>query len=380
MPYVLTLFDYDQYPPVPLQSMVVGDEVRFYTFYQKNTGITIKHIWETIREFLRVFEEPVYLNDFKSHIKAFGLEQHVDHEVYDLCLPKIKVKPSDERHGKILLAKIMAEVSKLQPQSWQRLLANSMIVYQFLEDQGVRDGFKRKSTIYSLDTYTGRSKTLQFNVQGATDQFDIRPVRDGNFFYIHFDWVAADLRMAAYMSKDEEMFSSFETSDPYARMAEYLNDEEFTRDVCKTQFLRAIYSLDYNNPILDIFPVFKEWMKERVALMRRNAFLDTILGRRFVVEDNELSVFNSQFQGSVAHAMQALLIRLFDRYRLNILAEVHDSIVLCCPENMVGQLIKSVIPIMFDPLRDFVPSSPTMPLKVSIGNSWKKWRVFREYR
>lgn len=381
MQHVLTLFDYTCYPPLPLQSIVVGEDIKFYTFYIKGTGVKIKQIWEAIEEFKAIFETPTCVNDFKSHIQAFNLDRHVEYDVYDMNIPSIKFTPQCEDAGKRFLAKVMSEFRGVRFELWNRLFANASVVYQTIEDNGVRDDYKRLPVIYSLDTYTGRSKTLRYSVQGATEECDIKSVREANEVLVHFDWIAADMRMAAVMSGDQDMLDSYKESDPYTRMAEYLNDPQFPRDKCKTQFLKAIYSLNIDNPVLDFYPIFKQWMRDRLGFMRRECHLDTIMGRKFSWnKDNELSVFNSQFQGSVAHAMQAALTKLFVNYRNNILVDMHDSVVMSCSESMLKGLIDAVVPIMTDPLNGCVDQSPFMPLKVSVGTKWKQWQKLREYR
>jgi hypothetical protein len=379
MQHVLTLFDYTKTPPLPLQSVVIGDSVRFYTFYLLDTGIKVREIEEQVKQFRELFEQTTCVNDFKAHVAAFNLDKHVEYDVYDMNLPPIRIAPRGELHGKKLLAKIAAEYMKLEPSPWNQLLANASVVYQHLEELGVRNGHKRMPVHYSLETTSGRSKTLGYNVQGTTAQENVRSTRDENTVLVHFDWVAADLCMAANMSGDEAMLDSFKESDPYMAIANHLNSPEFDRAACKGMFLKAFYSLNTNSPIFDVFPTFKEWMLDRVNFMRRHGYVESIMGRRFRGE-NELSVFNSQFQGSVAHAMQATLRGLFYGCGSNFVAEIHDSLVMSAPATEVGSLISRVVPVMISPFEGWLETPPRMPLKVSVGSSWKQWKRLREYR
>lgn len=380
MQHVLTLFDYTTSPPTPLQSIVVGETVRFFTFYLRGTGIKLKAIEEQIAIFRDQLEvNATCINDFKSHVAAFRLDPHVEYEVFDMNLPPLKLKPQNEKQGKRLLAKLAVEFVKMDQATWNQLLANASVVYQHLEDLGVRNGYKRLNVHYSLETVTGRSKTLGDNVQGTTEQDDIHSTRDENTILVHFDWVAADLCMAAHMSGDEAMLESFRESDPYTSIVNYLNDPKFDRAACKGMFLKSFYSLRTDSPIFDVFPTFKEWMIDRVNFMRLNGYVESIMGRRFR-GSNELSVFNSQFQGSVVHAMQATLVRLFYECGSNFVAEIHDSLVLSAPESDVGALINQVVPVMISPLDGWLESPPRMPFKVSIGRKWKQWKRLREYR
>jgi DNA polymerase I-like protein with 3'-5' exonuclease and polymerase domains len=255
------------------------------------------------------------------------------------------------------------------------------VVYQDIEDRGVRDNFKKMHPIYSRDTFTGRSKSLSFNVQGATEEYDIKSIFDDDKVFVHFDWLAADIRMASFMSQDERMELAFKQSDPYTILVEYLNDPEFSRDKIKIEFLRAFYSLKFDDPIFGIYPRFKEYMQSKVNELDESGYSTSIVGRRYYLKgDNKLGVFNAQFQGSVAHAMQALLVKIYQKFRYNILTEMHDSVVLCCPEKLVIPIIKDVVNIMKDPLSGYVDPSPIMPVKVSVGRKWKAWKTVRVYR
>jgi DNA polymerase I-like protein with 3'-5' exonuclease and polymerase domains len=267
-------------------------------------------------------------------------------------------------------------------QPWQKLLANAAVVYQYLEDVGIRDNYRRVPLRYSLETYTGRSKTLMFNLQGASDQYDIRSIHDGHNCQIHLDWIAADLRVAAFLSDDKIMNDAYCTSDPYILIQQMLGDKTITRDQCKMMLLRAIYSLAIDEPILELFPTFKGWMRIKLNQLHQGKILYSMMGRSFPISSDrdELSVFNSQFQGSVVHIMQAALIKLFKIYRTNLLAEIHDSIVLSCPVEEVSHILREAIPIMLDPLKGWIDPSPRMPLMVRIGHRWKHWQEYRTFR
>lgn len=381
--HVLTIFDYNKYPPLPLQSVIVrGTDVSFYTFYLPGTGIKIKQIKESIEEFKNVFQDIISINDFKSHITAFNLDHVIDYNVYDISIPDINIIPKSETSGKIFLLKLYKKLKNRKLCVWRNLLANCSIVYQNLEDRGIRHGYASEYPRYSLNTFTGRSKTLRFNIQGTTDKFDIGPLNNSCKYFVHFDWIGADLLMAAYMAKDEEMLNSFKKSDPYTVVSKWRNDPEFTRDRCKKDFLQAVYSLNFSGYVLDRFPVFREWMVERKKQMLDVGYVETILGRKFRLNgDNHKRVFNAQFQGSVVHAMQASLVRIVDQgYLSNLFAEVHDSIILNSSEVDLKDTIQDIVEIMNNPLREYMYNPPFMPVKVSIGKHWKRWRTYKDFR
>jgi DNA polymerase I-like protein with 3'-5' exonuclease and polymerase domains len=180
--------------------------------------------------------------------------------------------------------------------------------------------------------------------------------------------------VAAAVSGDKELNATFEKSDPYTVMA---NDLEIDRDECKIAFLRAIYSLDAESPILELFPTFKEWMYDQIYRLSSDGFLQTPLGRKFKLGSrDEKSVFNAVLQGTVAHAMQSSLSRMISLLGEHLLTETHDSVVLVGRPGIIPHIVKAVVDIMFEPLERF----PTFPLRVYVGKVWKKWKLYKEYR
>lgn len=379
MRHIVTLFDYIKSPPLPLQSIVVDKEVRFYTFYLKGTGVKLRKIKDAVSGFKDLFDVPVVINDFKAHVASFNLPRHTNYDVYDLNIPPVNIMPTSKAMGQKALIAIAKKIRKRKPQLWQKLMANASVVYQDLEDRGVHHGFKKQLLTYSLETFTGRSKTLGFNLQGTTDEFDIKPHKSG--YFVHFDLIGADLLMAAHMSNDQDMFDAYRTSDPYARIEEYLNNPEFTREHCKKQFLKALYSLSLYDPVLDSFPTLRDWMRERQADLDRDGYLTSVMGRKFRLRgDKKLSVFNAQFQGSVAHAVQASLVKLFEDYRDNLFTEVHDSIILVAQQVDLPGLVADVVDVMRNPLEGWCDNPPKMAVRVSIGKRWRKWKPYKEFR
>lgn len=374
MRYILTNFDYNQYPPLPLRTLILSKNgIKKYILYAKGTGKKLREIHDDIKECGSSFSGAL-VNDFKSHVVSFGLPRKIDYNVYDLNIPRIKIE--DSFNSLKLIAK---SICKKKATTWRKLISNSSSVYQYLEDVGIYHGYKKNFPKYSLDTLSGRSKTSVFNIQGTTSNDDIRHINDKYDHFIHFDWVGADILMAAHMSGDEELLSTFYDSDPYTKISEML---KIDRDQAKKELMRAIYSLSVHSPILELFPKFREWMIESIRKMNDNGYTESLLGRRFYIRDEskKLGVFNAQFQGSVAHAMQATLIKVFKHYNDNILTEVHDSVILCCRKSEVSQLVSDISDIMLNPLDGYMIGPPVMPLKVSVGKRWRRWKYLKTVR
>jgi len=87
-------------------------------------------------------------------------------------------------------------------------------------------------------------------------------------------------------------------------------------------------------------------------------------------------------QGSVAHAMQLTIRKVWERLGHRLLMEGHDSLVVTASPDAgeIKATISAVVPIMLHPFQDVLPDNPAFPLKVSIGKRWKKWKLYATYR
>jgi hypothetical protein len=350
MSKILTYFD-----DLPLYSICNGDK---YLLYQKGTGLTLKNVLKNIDEVKNNIDGEFFINDFKSHLKHFNLPFNVDYAGYDLG----NIKLPSEKFNKL------APAIRPRPEKWRNIVLNASVVYQFLENRGVNYGYKKAYPRYSLDTMTGRSKTLEFNIQGMPKNDVLRPVSSDHEYFVHFDWSSADIAMAAYMSKDEKLMD-WCRSDVYEHLSSIFCR---SRGDCKKSLLYAFYSLNFDHEILNVLPGIRGWMKNKLEEVRSNNYSESFMGRRFTGE-KELGVFNAQFQGSVVHAMQNSLIRVFGDFKDNLLTEIHDSLVFTTGRSRLKDIIYDVSFIMSRPFSDDL----VIPVVVSVGKSWKGWRVFK---
>lgn len=383
MYYLTCIFDNEQ-PPKPLLAAVYDSEeseIDFYDLYLKGTGVKLNHVENNKKSIVDILENhEVGVSNFKSFIGGFGLDVFSEYDVYEKPIAASKIHTNDYKSLKKILMLRLKEV-RSEPKLWEKILANSQIVYRYLETVGYYNSYKKCSPIYDF-TYTGRSKSTNDNIQGASIKDDIRHPNPTNDTFICFDWKAADLRVVSLLCKDERLEQSFVDSDPYTALHEELDDEEISREECKIALFRGLYSLDYKNPILECYDRFPEWMKKNIASIEKNGFSTSILGRKFFRSENRgiKSVFNAQIQGSVAHAMQHILYRVFQIYPTNLMADIHDSLVLTAKKSDVDEIIETVSQIMLYPFDGILASNPAFPLKVCVGNKWKQWEEVKEFR
>ena len=355
--------------------------MKFFTFYLPHSGKSIYDIEKSVQELnvLVTQAKNVVLNDYKQHIIAFGLEH--DNRVFDVDLPDIPVEENTKAYRKAITV-VIKEMCKTRPKYWQVVRSDASVTYADLQRRGVLYGYELQYPIWGR-TYSGRSKTTNFNVQGLGQEHLMNVNNDK--IYLNFDWVAADMRAVAIMSGDKKLNAAFVDSDPYQVLIDHFNSgvevDKLNRGEGKRLMFKSVYSFDSDNPALDFYGGFKAWISECRARLRRDGYLKSILGRKFSIakDRTEKSVFNATVQGSVAHAMQVCLRRVWDLFPDNILTENHDSLAITCSKDDAKAKIIEVSRIMVQPFKGILKSNPQFPVKVSIGSGYKKWNNYRRY-
>lgn len=406
MRYLWTAFDKLAKPRFsPTASLIFDDETKetkFYTIYPRcdnrpkipdfksiNLEGIPHHISATERlDYIKtLFDGPLVANDLKSHIVALDLPTNKNFNVYEIPEELDVVYPKDIPELKKFLLKQVIAAKAMSGQRWQSLLAEATVVYLELERRGVLKDESLVHPIYELTTFSGRSKSMGFSIQGAVEGDDIRSTDRNQKWFICADWIAADPRGWALLSKDDLMQDSYKTSDPYTYLAEKNGG---TRADYKIELIRSIYSQNYNSPVFKAFPQLKAWVEGSWGQIEKDGYSTSVMGRKFYgpagVDPKDWtahikrSVFNAQMQGSTAHAMHNVMVQLNKHVPHNIMTELHDSVVLCADKGSVKSVVEIVKDVMLHPFRGILPDDPVFPLRVSIGSQWKKWTKLREYR
>jgi hypothetical protein len=334
-------------------------------------------------------KDVVVLSDFSQYLNNFDIPiTSKRYNIYDLNLSRIDSESNQERDEKIL-SSILLKMESVQLQQWQNVFANAAVVYSYLENRGILQNYTLQYPKWSMKTWSGRSKSTIFNVQGWHENDHIRPPGSNDTdILIHFDWICADIRIASLLSDDKLMQKSFEKNDPYEFMAYVINnscDNKISREDAKLFLLKSINSMDFESIALtSVYKGLGKWIYDCKKGIANEGGLRSILGKKFSLANakNELAVLNGVMQGSVAHAMQHTIRRVWEILPHAIVAEIHDSLVLCCNKDpgAIKAMINSVAPIMLHPFEGLISSNPVFPLKISIGPKWKKWKYYKTYR
>jgi hypothetical protein len=384
--YVYTIFD-DKTKKPRCTGILDGKKLVITELFRgKGSGNPLHRVLEKhkkVQSFLSQcgWQRPLVINNFADHIRAFELRYKLARmNIYNIDFQPSNFRSSDDKAN---VQKILEKFSELQPIEHQKLLANAIITYDDMSRKGLDINYHRLYPQWSHDTFSGRSKTSVVNIQGWHDHDLVRPpgvVEDS--LLVHFDWICADIRVASIMSNDSGLIDSFHSSDPYQKMAETLGSV-LTREECKVMLLKSLNSMDYTNDFLvNTYPDLSKWIRMCKNNLQKDGFLTTILGKKFKLTDakNELAVFNAIMQGSVAHAMQSVLRRVWEKFPSIIVADIHDSLVVGCEKRFVKSIISSVAEIMICPFQEMLHSNPKFPLRVSVGTKWKKWKHVKTFR
>lgn len=366
-----------------------------YELYRPGIKKPIKAVKKSInniREFLIKASDDghkIITTDFKSIIKYFDLPiDDREYSVYDIHLNNIN--STDNYVKDVEFIKRAADrLLSYEVVEYQKLLANASIVYQDLENNGLLINDILVKPEWSLQTYSGRSKSLGFNIQGYSEGDHISTVtNDHQSVLLHFDWISADLRAASLLSNDDKLKASFSESDPYSVLMEHINSNSegnMDREECKLFLLKSINSMDTNQIIMDVYPQLCGWIHRIQSVTNnKNGCAESLLHRRFKVASakNSLAVLNGAMQGTVAHAMHNVMRQVWLKCGRYIVADIHDSLVLSVPKDhkIINSVIDSVVSIMVQPFKGYTEQPEYFPVKISIGKKWKKWKLIKTVR
>ena len=323
--YVFTLFDRSSGKP-RCTGIKDGKTIKICDLYRPGAGKTIKKIHKiesAIKEIIlsaNAQKRKIITSDFKSHLQHFNLPiDNREYNVYDVHLPDINPTDSKSKDIKII-NKIISRISNIDTNEYQKVLANSAVVYQHLQNVGLSVNSIKEYPIWSQKTFSGRSKTTNFNIQGLSENYHVTQLGGNeNDVLLMFDWICADIRVASVISRDVTLDQAFRSSDPYTFLMQEINEGskvKLTREESKRYLLKSINSMDFNSTALSgVYPQLGNWIKNCNNTILAGKPLRTVMGRKFrpTHAKNKLAVLNGVMQGSVAHAMQIVLRQIWDK-------------------------------------------------------------------
>ncbi len=230
--------------------------------------------------------------------------------------------------------------------------------------------------------------------------------RNENYTLLSADYSQIELRVAAELSRDEEMHRAFrEGLDIHAATAMKiygLEERDVTDDMrrqAKTVNFGIIYGISafglaqrLNIPRFEAgnlieqyfeqFPGAQKYMDDTIDFAREHGYVETMTGRRRYLRDihsrnattrkgAERNAINSRIQGSAADmikiAMRRVQDALFERdLKTRMLLQVHDELVF----DMHKDEADIVMPLIEDAMKNALPMSVPIVVEMGMGNTW----------
>lgn len=267
----------------------------------------------------------------------------------------------------------------------------------------VNPGTGRVHTSYNqTGSVTGRIASSDPNLQNIPIRTDLgRKVRHAfisaeGFHLLAVDYSQVELRIVAHMANDHEMIKTFQAGkDIHAATAAAIygipisNVSREQRRHAKAINFGLIYGMsafgltrttdltlaeaeDFVHAYFEQFPGVKNYLDNMRILAARQGYVETLLGRRRyfpglsqetnsnVRNREEREAINAPIQGTAADIMKIAMLRVpralkVEGLSAKILLQVHDELVLECPDNEIPETVTLVQQVMKDAYPLLVP-------------------------
>ncbi|OGF44636.1 MAG: DNA polymerase I [Candidatus Firestonebacteria bacterium RIFOXYC2_FULL_39_67] len=262
-------------------------------------------------------------------------------------------------------------------------------------------------------TATGRLSSLNPNIQNIPVRTEIgKEIRrafiasEKGWKIISADYSQIELRILAHFSGDANLLDAFKKDeDVHSRTAsEIFNMEKAAvtgdeRRIAKTVNFGIIYGISafglakqlkisrteaqkYIDSYLKNYTGVEKFIKDSKEKARKSGFVETLLGRKRYIPDIDSSnkntrefaervAINAPIQGSASDIIKLAMVKLYcimkkEDFKGRLLLQVHDELILECPEKDVESLKILVKETMENVVKLKVP----VKVDVSSGDNW----------
>lgn len=272
-------------------------------------------------------------------------------------------------------------------------------------------------------TVTGRLSSSNPNLQNIPVRTELgRQVRRAfiappGSVLLSVDYSQVELRILAHVSRDPNMLKAFaDGEDIHASTAALLFNvpidqvSKEMRRLGKTINFGVVYgisdwgvagrtelSLEDSRKLINTYNEkyagVKEYMDRTKALARERGYVESLMGRRRYFPDlssgrrlpigvknqSEREAINMPIQATAADIIKIAMVRLHDRlkaegFKSRMILQVHDELVLECPESEVKQIAPLVCEIMQNAFRLDAP----LQVEVRIGPNWDEMKEIQK--
>ncbi len=260
---------------------------------------------------------------------------------------------------------------------------------------------------------TGRLASSDPNLQNIPTRTELgHKVREGFIaepgkLLLSVDYSQIELRIAAHMANDENMLNAFRAGqDIHATTAAAIYNiplDQVTKDqrrhakainfgliygmspfgLTRTTDLTLAEAEDFVKAYFNKFPGVKSYLDNIRKLAADQGYVETMLGRKRYFPElknaatqqlkarAEREAINSPIQGTAADIMKVAMMRLPDALKKaglksKILLQVHDELLLECPEDELKSAVKITQKVMEGAYHISVP----LETDAAVGNNW----------
>jgi len=260
---------------------------------------------------------------------------------------------------------------------------------------------------------TGRLSSTDPNLQNIPTRTELgREIRaafvaPAKHYLISFDYSQIELRIAAHLSKDENMIKSFlNDADIHASTAALINKVEIKdvskkmRDEAKAINFGILYgqgphglakstglnyfeAQNFIDGYFNNFPGVKKYLENTLNEARKNEYVETMFARRRYLNDINSSValikkaaermaINTPIQGTAADIIKKAMIEvdklLEGNEDIKMLLQVHDELIFEVKDGTKQEIIDKIKNTMENIVKLRVP----LTVSFSKGNNWKE--------
>lgn len=289
-----------------------------------------------------------------------------------------------------------------QPRDPVHLRIQSVINFSKNNKVKVKNYFLSDKELKKLEQKFGD----KYEVNKEKFSIDIRKIfiAHKGYKFIGADFSQIELRMAAYLAKDNIMIEAFNNGiDIHEQTARKINEilkSEFTRQQAKAVNFGILYGLYYNslseqtglsikdskiliNAWWNLYKDIKKFVAHSHVIARKTGFATTLLGRRRNIK--KLGLGSGDFRseryaenatishivsGSSADLIKVAMLNLYKKYKdkLIIKLQIHDELLIEVREHEVNKYLD----IVRKEMEDALPLNIKIEANVKVGNNWRE--------
>ena len=339
-------------------------------------------------------------------------------QLSDVLFNDLKLPTTGIKKGKTSYSTAASELEKLRPHheiidmiSQYREVSKLKNTYIDTLPTMIDENSRLHTTFNLTIAQTGRLSSTDPNLQNIPVKTELgRRIRTAfvaseGYTFVSADYSQFELRLAAVLAEDQQMIDAFNRDvDIHTLTASQVYDRD-PEDVTKSMRREAkvvnfgiMYGLsthglvaatgmgyDQAKKFIDKYfetrPKLKEYIEKVKEQAKKDGYVETLMGRRRPTPDIRSSNFqvreaatraavNMPFQGSAADIMKKAMVDIYKKIgknsKIKMLLQVHDSILVECPEAEAKQTANM--------LKEVMEAAIKLPVKLTVdtvhGDNW----------